>query len=180
MDDSETKIIMFDPGDPVEPQADNVAWSPDLLTDCHSSLRNLYDYWNGRRGARSMPARSDLDPVDLKPILPMLILIDVVPDARRYIYRLVGTREVEMRGSDPTGKAIKDAYYGESPEETAYYLDRAVRTRQPVLYRGTYQPLSTRTQREDVLFLPLSKDGENVDMIMLLGHIDWMKDETRI
>ena len=46
-----------------------------------------------------------------------------------------------------------------------------------MLYRGTYRPLSTRTQREDVLFLPLSKDGENVDMIMLLGHIDWMKDE---
>ena len=68
----------------------------------------------------------------------------------------------------------------ESADETRLYLDRVVRTRQPVLYRGTYQPLSTRTQREDVLFLPLSKDGETVDMIMILGHIDWMKDETRI
>jgi hypothetical protein len=180
MDDSETNISKFDPSDAVEPQAGDAAWSPDSLADCHGSLRNLFDYWNARRGTRLMPARSDLDPVDLKPILPMLILIDVVPDARRYAYRLVGTREVEMRGSDPTGKAIKDAYYGESPEETAFYLDRVVRTRQPVLYSGTYQPLSTRTQREDVLFLPLSKDGENVDMIMLLGHIDWMKDETRI
>lgn len=177
MDDSEPNIAMFDPSDAVEPQAGDVAWSPGSLADCHSSLRNLFDYWDARRGARLMPARSDLDPVDLKPVLPMLILIDVVPDARRYAYRLVGTREVEMRGNDPTGKAIKDAYYGESPEETASYLDRVVRTRQPVLYRGTYQPLSTRTQREDVLFLPLSKDGENVDMIMLLGHIDWMKDE---
>ena len=169
---------MFDEGDPVEPQAGDVAWSPDLLTDCHSSLRNLYDYWNARRGARFMPARSDLDPVDLKPILPVLILIDVVTDARRYVYRLVGTREVEMRGSDPTGKAVQDAYYAESPEETALYLDCVVRTREPVLYRGTYQPLSTRTLREEVLFLPLSKDGETVNMVMVLGHIDWMKDET--
>ncbi len=54
-----------------------------------------------------------------------------------------------------------------------------MRTREPVLYRGTYQPLSTRTQREDVLFLPLSQDGETVNMVMILGHIDWMKDETR-
>jgi hypothetical protein len=179
MDDSESRIIMFDQSDPVESQAGDVAWSPDSLTDCHSSLRNLYDYWNTHRGARLMPARSDLDPVDLKPILPVLILIDVVPDARRYVYRLVGTREVEMRGSDPTGKAIEEAFYGESPEQTAYYLDRVVRTREPVLYRGTYQPLSTRTQREDVLFLPLSKDSETVNMIIVLGHIDWIKDEAR-
>ena len=62
-----------------------------------------------------MPARGDLDPVDLKAVLPMLMLIDVGADERRYVYRLVGTREVEMRGSDPTGKAIKDAYYARIP-----------------------------------------------------------------
>ena len=106
-----------------------------------------------------------------------LMLIDVVPDERRYVYRLVGTREVEMRGSDPTGKAIKDAYYAESAEESTWYLDHVVHSREPVLYRGTYQPLSTRTQREDVLFLPLSQDGQTVNMVMILGHIDWMKDE---
>ena len=173
----ENEFNMFDQGDPLEP-GDVAAWSPDLLADCHSSLRNLYDYWNSRRGTRAMPARGDLDPVDLKAVLPLLMLIDVVPDERRYVYRLVGTREVEMRGSDPTGKAIKDAYYAESAEESTWYLDHVVRTREPVLYRGTYQPLSTRTQREDVLFLPLSKDGETVNMIMILGHIDWMKDEA--
>jgi hypothetical protein len=171
---------MSDPGHRPEPRSGNVAaWSPDLLADCHSSLRNLYDYWNARRGTRLMPARGDLDPVDLKTVLPLLILIDVVPDERRYVYRLVGTREVEMRGNDPTGKAIKDAYYGESAEESAWYLDHVVRTREPVLYRGTYQPLTTRTMREDVLFLPLSQDGQAVNMVMVLGHIDWIKDEMR-
>ena len=154
-----------------------VAWSPDVLAGCHHSLRDLYGYWDQRRGTRPMPARSDLDPIDIKAVLPLLMLVDVVPDERRYVYRLVGTREVEMRGSDPTGKAVKDAYYAESAEESAWYLDHVVRTRQPVLYRGTYQPLSTRTQREDVLFLPLSKDGETVNMVMILGHIDWMRDE---
>lgn len=155
-------------------------WSPDQLAGCHASLRGLYDYWNAQRGSRAMPTRGDIDPVDLKAVLPLLILIDVVPDPRRYVYRLVGTHEVEMRGSDPTGKAVAEAYYGETAEDTARYLDRVVRTRQPVLYRGIYQPLSTRTQREDVLFLPLSKDGETVTMILVLGHVDWVKDETTV
>ena len=175
---------MFESGDPLLPIVGDVmplaAWSPDLLADCHVSLRQLHAYWNARRGARAMPARVDLDPVDLKALLPMLILIDVVPDARRYTYRLVGTREVEMRGRDPTGKSILEAYYGESAEDTTLYLDRVVQTREPVLYRGTYQPLRTRTQRDDVLFLPLSKDGEAVNMIMLLGHTDWVKDEALV
>jgi hypothetical protein len=155
------------------------AWSPDQLAGCHSSLLRLYEYWSVRRGARPMPARGDIDPIDLKALLPLLILIDVVPDSRRYVYRLVGTHEVEMRGSDPTGKTVDEAYYGESTDVTTGYLDHVVRTRQPLLYRGTYQPLRTRTQREDVLFLPLSQDGETVNMIMVLGHIDWMKEEPR-
>ena len=174
---------MFESATPQAPTPGNgevfAAGSPGLLADCHPSLRKLHEYWNARRGTRSMPARSDIDPVDLKPVLPVMILIDVVSDPRRYVYRLVGTHEVEMRGSDPTGKPVEEAYYAESAEDTTYYLDRVVRTRQPVLYRGTYQPLSTRTQREDVIFLPLSNDGEAVNMIMVLGHTDWVK-ESRV
>lgn len=184
MDESEPNIAMFEPNDPPVAMpgtaARFAAWSPDRLAGCHPSLQTLYQYWTAQRGNRTMPARADIDPVDLKPLLPLLILIDVVPDPRRYVYRLVGTREVEVRGADPTGKPVEEAYYAESAEDTFYYLDRVARTRQPVLYRGTYQPLRTRTQREDVLFLPLSNNGETVNMIMLLGHTDWMKEEKRI
>lgn len=149
------------------------------LADCHPSIRALHEYWSARRGARAMPSRADIDPADLKPLLPLLILIDLVPDARRYVYRLVGTQEVKMRGADSTGKSVAEAYYAESADETIRYLDRVAESRQPVLYRGTYRPLRTRTQREDVIFLPLSNDGERVNMIMVLGHITWLKDERR-
>jgi hypothetical protein len=158
----------------IDPIAD---WSPDLLAECHATVRALFAYWDARRGGRAMPARADIDPADMKKLLPHLILIDVVADERRYVYRLVGTREVEMRGADPTGKAVRDAFYAESAEETMIYLNRCVQTAKPVLYRGTYRPSSTRTQQEDTIFLPLSKDGETVDMILIYGHIQWFKDE---
>jgi hypothetical protein len=175
---------MYEPADLPAQTSDTVGrfadWSPDQLLHCHSSLQRLYEYWAARRGDRLMPARGDIDPIDLKELLPLLILIDVVSDSRRYVYRLVGTHEVEMRGSDPTGKAVHEAYYGESSDTTTAYLDHVVRTRQPLLYRGIYQPFRTRTQREDVLFLPLSHDGETVNMIMVLGHVDWMKDAQQL
>jgi hypothetical protein len=155
-------------------------WSPEQIAGCHPSLQRLYEYWESKRLGRVMPTRGDIDPIDLKGLLPLLILIDVVPDPRRYVYRLVGTHEVEMRGGDPTGKSVVEAYYGESADDTMVYLDRVVHTRQPVLYRGIYHPWNTRTQREDVLFLPLSRDGETVTMILVLGHVDWVKDEARL
>ena len=69
----ENEFNMFDPGDPLEPRAGDIAaWSPDVLADCHRSLRNLYDYWNTRRETRLMPARGDLDPIALKAVLPTL------------------------------------------------------------------------------------------------------------
>lgn len=154
-------------------------WSPAELERCHASVRQLYEYWRAKSGQRAMPARSDLDPADMKSILPNLILVDVVDDDRRYVYRLVGTHEVEMRGGDPTGKPVKDAYYAESAEDTIRFLDHAVQTRQPVLYRGTYQPTSTRTQEEDTIFLPLSSDGASVNMILIYGHTQWVRDEDR-
>lgn len=154
--------------------------SPATLAGCHASVRALFDYWWAKRGTRQMPARGDIDPTELKALLPHLILIDVVPDARRYVYRLVGTHEVEMRGGDPTGKTVKDAFYAESADHTISFLDHVTRTRAPALYRGTYQPTSTRTQTEDTIFLPLSHDGAAVNMILVYGHIGWLRDENKL
>lgn len=154
-------------------------WSPGLLVGCPESLRILYAYWDQKRGARAMPARGDIDPIDLKPLLPVLMLIDVVPDERRYVYRLVGTREAEMRGKDPTGKSVSEAEYAETPGETVRVLDHVSVTRQPALFRGIYHPFASRTQSEDVIYLPLSTDGDTVNMIVVLGHVAWIKDERR-
>lgn len=154
--------------------------APDLsvFDPCHETLTELYRYWDRKRGDRLMPARADIDPVDLKRLLPLLCLIDVVVDARRYVYRLVGTQDVEMRGYDPTGKSVEEAYYGESAAQTTLYLDRIVGSRCPLLYRGTYQPFPTRTETDEILFLPLGRNGSDVDMVMLYSHTLWIKDET--
>ena len=58
----------------------------------------MRQYWEEKRRGRLMPSRADIDPLELRRYLPGIILIDVVDDARRYVYRLVGTREVAMRG----------------------------------------------------------------------------------
>ena len=38
------------------------------------ALRDLHRYWTARRGTRRWPARDDVDPLDLKPLLGRLAL----------------------------------------------------------------------------------------------------------
>ena len=152
---------------------------PDWLARASTSVKAMYGYWKSKCRDGRPPRRADIDPLDFPRLLPFITLVEAVPDERRYVYRLVGTHEVEMRGNDPTGKAVKDAFYAESADHTISFLDHVARTHAPALYRGTYQPTSTRTQTEDTIFLPLSHDGAAVNMILVYGHIQWLKDDNR-
>src|SRR5690349_16447326 len=86
------------------------------LENIPPGLEPLFRYWERKRGSRRMPRRVDIDPAEMMPFLPAIMLVDVVPDDRRYVYRLVGTREVQARGRDPTGRVVGEAFIGSSRE----------------------------------------------------------------
>lgn len=133
-----------------------------------ANLRLMYAYWAAKRGGRPMPRRSDIDPTEIPPhLLPGIMLVDVVPDPRRYVYRLVGTMEAEVRGYDPTGKSVGEAYFGENAEDGMKCYDRVVETRAPVLDPLPFLERRRGYRGAESLFLPLSNDGFAVNMIMV-------------
>src|SRR4030095_6374499 len=101
----------------------------DFLGRCHPAIRAIYAYWEGKRGGRRLPARSDIDPTEFVPHLPGIMLVDVVADERRYVYRLVGTREVEARGQNPTGRPVGEKFHGSSRENVLRNYDHVCRER---------------------------------------------------
>ena len=104
---------------------------PDFIADCHARVRAIYRYWDSKRNGRRMPSRADLDPLEIPRFLPDICLVDVVPDARRYVYRLIGTNEVAMRGRDPTGLPVGEGYFGTSAQSVFLNYDGVVRSREP-------------------------------------------------
>ncbi|GAB2175447.1 hypothetical protein DLREEDagr8_10050 [Dongia sp. agr-C8] len=136
----------------------------------HPDIRAMVDYWRSKAGARRMPRRTDIDPGDIKAFLPRITLVDVVPDARRFVYRLVGTEEVASRGSDPTGRSVAEAFFASSAEESLAYYEYVAQTGEPCCFRGDYRAPDGALEKQDVIFLPLSEDGETVSIILVFYH----------
>jgi hypothetical protein len=141
-----------------------------LIAQCHPEVRAVVAYWRGKAGSRRMPARSDIDPSELKSYLPRVSLVDVVPDERRFVYRLVGTEEAALRGYDPTGRSVGDGYFGPNRELAFMHYQYPVEHRAPFCYRGDFEVSDGSVENEDVVFLPLSEDDDKVNMILLFYH----------
>lgn len=129
----------------------------------------LLEYWLARRGSRRMPARADLDPIDLAKLLPNLMLIDVVGPPPRFRYRLVGTRVVQASGNeDRTGHFFEEyEFYRRHPETFEQY--RQVMTeRIPLFAPEPFQNREHGTSYEvERLLLPLGSSDNEVDMLLV-------------
>jgi hypothetical protein len=135
---------------------------------CRPETVTLYEYWRAKCGARRMPSRDDIEPWEIPPrLLPCISLVDVVQDARRYVYRLVGTADVQVRGHDPTGKSVMDGFFGPDLDDSLSCYDTVVRTRAPLLDPEPFIATNGRYATEETIFLPLSNDGINVNKILV-------------
>jgi hypothetical protein len=140
----------------------------DWQASCHPDILVVLAYWEGKRGGRHMPGRDDINPAELVKFLPYITLVDVVEDPRRFVYRLVGTMEVDIRGFDPTGKGVADAFFAASAEAALANYQRVLDTRTPFYEQDAFQAVD-RYINEANLFLPLSDDGESVSKILVFS-----------
>ncbi len=135
---------------------------------CRPETVLLYNYWRSKCGNRRMPRRADIDPAEIPPrLLPCLSIVDVVDDARRYVYRLVGTADVQVRGSDPTGKSVSEGFFGPDADDALHCYDVVCATRAPLLDPTPFTASNGRYATEETIFLPLSEDGETVNKVMV-------------
>ena len=141
-----------------------VSEDPSLAFE-RTELEDLLSIWNALCRGRPMPARADLNPFDLKAHLGDLFLVDVVQDPLRFRYRLVGTRITHAVQRDVTGKYFDEIYAGKLLEAWTSAHAWVATQRAPLrLFSRTGDPY-TRIYAYEGLLLPLSADGETVNMV---------------
>jgi hypothetical protein len=120
-------------------------------------LRTLWSYWTERRGQRSMPAREDIDPVDIPSILPHLQLVEPVDG--RFRFRLAGTAIVTAYGAEMTGKYVDDVFPGERGEFAIRSLQLVQDTGRPLFASNKYTTSQDAHVIATRIMLPLWTGG---------------------
>ena len=129
-------------------------------------LVDLFGLWQAKLRGRVMPARADLTPFDLKAHLGNLILTDVEPEPLRFRYRLIGTNITRIVKRDATGHYYEDIYSGRLRESVLANNSWVVRERAPLrIFSRTGHERNDIYTYEGVL-MPLSQDGEHVNMVL--------------
>jgi hypothetical protein len=156
-----------------------------FLERATSRLLRFHAYWESKRVGRKMPARADLDPVEFVDLMPDIVLADVLGTAPFLRYRLVGTRQVELRGRDPTGQPVIGNHIGHHRHDALAHevalnyrcvVERGVAVYNfntvdgPMPDSNSFAAGALRERA--TLLLPLSSDGRTVDMAFCCTDLD--------
>lgn len=129
-------------------------------------IRRVYQYWLDKRGQRTMPARSDIDALDLGYALGNICLVEVIRVPRlRFRFRLDGSNLTELTGFDLTGSYADEFEPGPYRDFMLEVYRRIVVSKAPLFFRHQEEWQYSGMQMESAT-LPLSLEGETVDMIM--------------
>lgn len=154
---------------------DDYATSPTLITHdvdfggLHPRFQRVQTYLESKTGGGRLPARADIDPVEIPEVLAYINLIDVSwtdPGSPRFRFRLLGTRQIRYAGGDFTGKRVEEVLSGTSANAAVAMMRRVAVEQQPIFGRFV-MPVDGRefviTER---LQFPLSSDGETINMLL--------------
>lgn len=129
----------------------------------------LKAYWDAKRGARPMPTRAQLNPLEMRGHLGSLSLAEVLHDPFDIRWRLVGTNIVEAYGRDGTGKLASEFTGGMDADYQRWLLAgyRTVAERALIVRgNGPLKDVKREWRRFDVLLLPLDAGNGTVGMIL--------------
>ena len=129
-------------------------------------LKDLYRYWDGKRAGRAMPARSDIDPLEIPQFLDSLLLFDVEADTGRFRARLAGTKIVDFYGADYTGEYLDEIEFGDRRDDILRAYRTCLETKRPSAQEHMFWNIRGFHFKVERILLPLSDDQERVNMVL--------------
>ena len=157
--------------------------SAGALLSMPQKIRQGFFYWHSLKRGRLMPARHDVDPLDLKALLPNVILLDVIhqPADERdqgslagldFRFRLVGTEVAARSARDYTGRRLADIPHMAPGTLFWQHREAVVRCRKPLYSTPSYVGPAKEIRSCHNLLMPLSEDGDRVNMIFCLASFE--------
>ena len=142
---------------------------PDLQSP---RVRELHDYWLSKRGERVAPARGDIDPSEIKPLLPYVLIADLLTDPVRVQFRLAGTQVCQSFGFNITGRWLHELDLTSNIEFWVAQYARLIASHAPVFGRTQGICNDVEMFRSEWALLPLARDGHTPNQSLEIE--DWI------
>jgi hypothetical protein len=124
----------------------------------HPLTRELYDYWNRRRGEEAMPERSDIDPAAIRRILADSFVLAVEPGENPR-FRVAGTRICELFGRELRGEDFIGLWGQEAAPQIRDFIALVAGEAIGILAGATMEAGDGLVCPLELLVLPLSHQG---------------------
>jgi hypothetical protein len=126
----------------------------------HPLSRELYEYWNARRGARSTPERGDIDPAAIKRILGDSFVLSLEP-GEDPVFRVAGTRICALFGRELRGEGFAGIWRQEHAGQIRELVGLVAEEEIGVLAGARTEANEELHCSLEVLVLPLSHRGRS-------------------
>jgi hypothetical protein len=124
----------------------------------HPSIRQLFDYWNERRGRRCVPERSDIDPGAIRHLLADSFILGFDPRAG-HPFRVAGTRVCALFGRELNARPFLDLCAKGTRKQLADVLAIVTEEKLGVVAAATAETGRGEALRLELLLLPLGCHG---------------------
>ena len=121
----------------------------------HTASRELYAYWEERRGERPAPERADIEPGAIRQALSDTFILELTEGADGPTFRLAGTRVCALFGRELKGGSFIDLWALTSRRPIADLLTIAAEESIGTLAGVTAQSTTGDTLNLELLLLPL-------------------------
>src|SRR5271154_3899904 len=118
----------------------------------------LYAYWNRLRGARSAPARNDVDPGEILGVLADTFVLDF-DEKRGFPFRIAGSRANAIFLKELRGLSFLELWRDTDREELDSILHCVADEAQPFLIGAEAGPPGLGAMEIEVILLPLRHHG---------------------
>jgi hypothetical protein len=126
----------------------------------HPSIRELYEYWNLRRGQRAAPDRADIEPGAIRKVLADTFILSF-DERAGHPFRIAGTRICATFGRELKNESFLDLWTVDCRREVRELLN-VVRHETIGVVASAHGTSTAETSHDvELLVLPLSHRGRN-------------------
>lgn len=142
------------------------AWNPSDAALASDKLRFLMSHWTELRGTDPMPHMRAIDPLNMRPVLGYIMLLEPIDGGRDFRYLVYGSEIAAVSEIEMTGKIASALAASQNVVEFGMAAYRAAWERQAPLYTVRSPLGAYRTAEWHRLTLPLAGDDGRIGRLI--------------